>query len=68
MSHWIFLRKEWTMGSKVLWEKPCTIRVVYGVTEEEFKLHQSNLSEVEDKCRKWSKKVSRGETNTATKP
>ena len=46
----------------------CTIRVIYGVTEEEFELQRMDLSEVEEKCRKWSEKVSRGKTNTATKP
>ena len=46
----------------------CTLRVIYGVTEENFKLQRMDLSEVEEKCRKWSEKVSRGKTNTATKP
>ena len=46
----------------------CTIRVIYGFTEEEFKLHRLDLSEVEEKCWNWSEKVSRGKTNTATKP
>ena len=38
----------------------CTIRVVYGVTKEEFMVHDLSLSEVEEKCRNWSEKVSRG--------
>ena len=45
----------------------CTIRVIYGVTEEEFKLQQLTLGEVEEKCRNWSEKVSQGKTNTTTK-
>ena len=28
----------------------CTIRVVCGVTEEDFMIHQLSLSEVEEKC------------------
>ena len=46
----------------------CTIRGDYGVTEEEFKLHQLTLSKVKNKCRSWSEKVSQGKTNTTTKP
>ena len=46
----------------------CTIRVIYGVSEEEFNQYKLDVSEVEEKCRNWSEKVSRGKTNTATKP
>ena len=28
-----------------------TMRVIYGVIEEEFKVHQLTLSKVEEKCR-----------------
>ena len=45
-----------------------TIRVVCGVMEEELKHHALTLTEVVEKFRKWSEKVSHGKTNMATKP
>ena len=62
------LEKIMVEGVKGAMGETCTIGVVYGVTEEEFKLYQLTLSGVEGKCRKWSEKVSDGKTNTATKP
>ena len=53
---------------KVALGKRCTIIVVYGVTDEQFRHHKLTLGEVEEKYRNWSKKISRGQTNTAKKP
>ena len=50
------LEERMAKGVKSALGEECTItvRVIYGVIDEEFKLHQLTLSEVEDRCRNWS--------------